>query len=117
MERLEEPILPLKPIGRILKLYVKGEVSLKAIEYARDLLDCILIDIAKSSNTYLEETNIYRSYQRLHNKKRLDIDTLEFVISKYINHSSNLYKPTLNFNLGVSAQDSRDTDMSKQVRR
>ena len=108
--------LPLKTVHNILKLYVKGEVSSKASKSVRDLLECILIDIAEASNTYLNETNSYREYQKLPIRKRLDIDMLESVVNQYLNHSGVLFKRISDFNLGTSARSSRDTDVSKQVK-
>jgi hypothetical protein len=78
--------LPMTVIRRIMKEYVKGEVSNKATEYLTDFLEFICVEVAKASNEYLDNLNKSRTYHGLPSRKRLDAEMVENVLSKYFNH-------------------------------
>ena len=118
-----ESTIPLKTVQRILKYYVKGEVSNKACLTARDFIELYLHTLALASSKSFEELNQLRECQNLPVRKRLDIEDIrngmrKIGVSDYLNLCEDLYKHTGDFNMGTSAQYSSDTDVSnKQVRK
>ena len=69
--------LPLKTIRRILKKYVKTELSLEACLYAKKFLEDILKRLAEASNLELEKENGYREIQKLPKRKRIDVSMIK----------------------------------------
>jgi hypothetical protein len=80
--------LPLKTVRRIIKKYVKGEVSLEACIYAKEFCENILRELAIASNLELQEENRLRQIQNLPIRKRIDGS-----IFKKVSHHSVLTVP------------------------
>ena len=101
--------LPYKTVKKILKEYVKGEVTHESVIYVKDLLEDISKLIATRSIKEFEEYNHLREIQKLPKLKRIPS-------SIYLRLCEGLYKCVVDFKLGAKGQHNRETFVSsKQV--
>jgi len=102
MERLKEPRIPLKTIGRILKHYINKEVSKETIVSVRDdveiILKCLCEDLVKE----VDESNKIRTKANLPIIKRITRSIFKSL-------STQIFKRHSDLDTGNIGQDNRDT--------
>jgi hypothetical protein len=90
----------IKPIRRIFKRHIKGELSQEVCEFTKEFIECILEDISKTCVAQMKKQNEFRKYHHLPPRKRLDIEMLKSAILVYLKVLSGHYKELNDFNCG-----------------